>query len=358
MKIALLGDIALIGRFDLMQTKNGCERLKAVKEAIKDCDFVVGNLETPLTNIRKTYTCKGVYLRSDPKNVEVLKCLGITHVTLANNHTFDYGKSGAEETCKILEQAGIRYIGLNGGAEMLSDGKEKALLEGFCCLSANALGYGTTQGRVNLMSPERVEHFLKSAENQNAIPIVSAHFGVEGVHFPSIEHLGLFRKLAGQYTYILHGNHPHAIQGYEKRDNSLLIYAQGNLCFDEVTTTSIHSIPGEKAEELKCYLSIIELVGGKIKSHKTIAFEDCREKGLCNSTKVQAELEQYCNDLELPLSEIALKRAEELKQQRAGAEARNLSFFAKRLNYRYIGAYLNGKKHAKEYEKVFKNYIY
>lgn len=356
MKIALLGDIALIGRYDQSQNFNVGNRIRRVQEAIKGCDFVVGNLESPLTGVRKTYTCKGVYLRSNPENVESLKQLGVTHVTLANNHIFDYWKKGAEETCRVLKRAGIKYVGLNTGAELLTDGKESALLEGFCCLSANALGYGAKPGQVSTMSPDRVEQFLKEAKEKQALAIVSAHYGVEGVHYPANEHIHLFRGFARHYKYVLHGNHPHAIQGYEKVHDSLLIYAQGNLCFDEVLTTSIHSIPKEKEEELKCFISIVDIENGNIKSHQTIAIEDRREDGLVESTEVRDELEQYCEDLKLPLAEINSKRAEELQSQRDSAEARNISFFLKRLNYRYIGAYLNGKRHARKYKKIFADF--
>ena len=90
MKIALLGDVSLNGIYDITSSDLVYKRLEKIKKYVKDCDFAIANLESPLTRITKTRVCKGAYLRSDPSNVEVLKYLGITHVTLANNHIFDY----------------------------------------------------------------------------------------------------------------------------------------------------------------------------------------------------------------------------------------------------------------------------
>ena len=110
MQIALLGDIALIGRYDRTLDSNVEQRVRVIRQITKYCDFVIANLEAPLTSKTKTHACKGVYLRSDPINVETLRYMGITHVTLANNHIYDYGKQGAEDTIKILKNAGIKYV--------------------------------------------------------------------------------------------------------------------------------------------------------------------------------------------------------------------------------------------------------
>ena len=129
MKIALLGDVALIGRYDRTQTNDVDERISAVKSILAECDFIICNLESPLTNNTKTKACKGVYIRSDIRNVETLIKLGVTHVTIANNHIFDYGKKGAEDTIRTLEHSGIKYVGLNNLPEKLVKGNCKILLD-------------------------------------------------------------------------------------------------------------------------------------------------------------------------------------------------------------------------------------
>lgn len=352
MRIALLGDIALIGRYDKILTQDVNRRVEAVRRLVSDCDFVIANLESPLTSVTKTWACKGVYLRSDPINVETLKYLGVTHVTLANNHIYDYGKRGAKETVDVLRRAGIQYVGLNNGPELLSDGESSVMLEGFCCLSANALNYGDVPGQVRMLTYESMNEFLAYAHGQGSLPIASVHFGLEGLHYPSVEHVNLFRSLADEYAYVLHGNHPHAIQGYEMRGESLLVYAQGNLCFDKTPVTSIRAIPQEKPEERKCYIVVLDVKGNRVASCLAFEMTDLDTGALHESPRVGEELKQYVEALAEPVEELARLREKELSVQKACASKRDLRFFLNRMNRKYIGAYLNGRRNARQYAAI------
>ena len=356
MKIALLGDIALIGRYDRTLDNSIDQRIAVIKELVKDCDYVIGNLEAPLTSITRTRVCKGVYLRSDPENVKTLKKIGVTHVTLANNHIYDYGKNAAKETAHVLKKAGIKYVGLNNEPIRIVKDGNSVLLDGYCCLSANALNYGTESGQVKMLTPENIESFLRKAQEDKSLPIASVHFGVEGVHYPSLEHMKLFRMLAEKYDYILHGNHPHAIQGYEQYGRSLLIYAQGNLCFDETPVTSIHSIPKETPEERKNYISIVHIEKNSVISHKVCPLSDLPDGILHIDKSVGAELEKYVGALSFDIPEIQKLRNQDLNTLILKRQVHDLKFYLDRMNYKYLGAYLNGKKHAKQYNKIFSDY--
>ena len=82
MKVALLGDIALFGFFS-KSNKNIYAYFKPIKTVLAGCDFVVANLETPLTTNTKPYGVKSANISSLPENVEILKYLGINNVNLA-----------------------------------------------------------------------------------------------------------------------------------------------------------------------------------------------------------------------------------------------------------------------------------
>lgn len=355
MRIALLGDIALIGRYDRTTSNDVNSRVGSIRKLTQECDYVIANLESPLTNKKKTLTCKGIYIRSDIRNVESLKYMGVTHVTLANNHMFDYGYKGASDTISVLESAGIKYVGLNGQPELLTRGDDSAILDGFCCLSANALNYGKKMGQVKMLSYENMRGFLDLAEKQKSIPIASVHFGVEGVHYPSVEHINLFRTLAKEHNYILHGNHPHAIQGFEKIRDSLLIYAQGDLCFDKTPVSSFKiwkNSSNKKMEEHKSYIVIIEIKGNRITDYEAIGVSDSNNDMLARDLSVDRKLNECCLNLREPMNTIQKLRNTELSEQRTKAPKRDIGFYMDRINYKYMGAYINGRLHAKMYDKA------
>ena len=49
--------------------------------------------------------------RSRPENVKLLHEMGVTLVSLANNHAFDYGEDAFLDTLDILSQANVPYVG-------------------------------------------------------------------------------------------------------------------------------------------------------------------------------------------------------------------------------------------------------
>lgn len=357
MKIALLGDVSLNGIYDITKSDLVYERLAEVKKQIEDCDIAIANLESPFTRITKTHVCKGAYLRSDPSNAEVLKYLGITHVTVANNHIFDYGEAGAEETLDFLQKAGIQHVGLCKEPELLQIGNDKVLLNGFCCYSANGIRYGNQKGRVQTLTYDVVEDFFQTAKEKKAIPIVSVHFGVEYLHYPSVEHVRLFRKLTEEMPYVLHGNHPHSIQGYESRNDSLLFYALGNLCFGDVDVTSIHQPVKENEETRKNYIAKIDISGNVIQNYDVIALT-CSDDGMIHADRnVLAELKKYSDRMMESEKAIEQYRRKEIEKQKESRQKRDVRFFVDRLNRKYVGAFINGMIHARKYRKIMEKFI-
>lgn len=82
-----------------------------------------------------------MHLRSPKKNVELLKYLNIDAVSLANNHIFDYGKKGMDETIKTLKDNGIEYFGIDKKFLLKEIQGERISISGFCCYSTYGTGY-------------------------------------------------------------------------------------------------------------------------------------------------------------------------------------------------------------------------
>lgn len=350
MKLALLGDVALIGAYDLEKGNEVFKKIESIRRLTKDCDVVLANLESPLTNKNHTFCCKGVYLRSNPINVELLKYMNVTHVTLANNHIFDYGLAGMRETKKVLEENGIGYVGLGNNPSYVEKDNSKVVIEGFCCYSANGLRYGHSNNHINTFDKFSVNKFLDEASNNKALPILSVHYGIERLHYPAKEHVDIFRTLAKNNKYILHGNHPHSIQGLEFYNESLLVYAQGNLCFDDCEITSIKEV----AYQGDCdnYIVKIEINNNEIINYHTFPFTDKDSGALEYSTILEEELNEYSKALE---KDYVNYRNIEISTKQDSCK-HDVKFFVNRLNYKYIGAYIEGISHKKKYIKVIKQF--
>jgi poly-gamma-glutamate synthesis protein (capsule biosynthesis protein) len=84
-ELELHGDSLLINSFNFLQKQ----------------DFLVINLEGTLTDSGNIQADKFNF-KSNQDKAEILKNAGITHVSIANNHIFDYGKTGYENTIKAI----------------------------------------------------------------------------------------------------------------------------------------------------------------------------------------------------------------------------------------------------------------
>ncbi len=74
-------------------------------------DITVANLEVVLTNVGTPHPTKSVVYRGNPANISGLVYAGIDKVSLANNHTLDYGAEGMNQMIGLLDQNNIIHSG-------------------------------------------------------------------------------------------------------------------------------------------------------------------------------------------------------------------------------------------------------
>src|SRR5690554_2201329 len=78
---------------------------------LQGADFVLGNLETPLTKLNNPITKDGANLKANPKTLNGLKKAGFRAFGLANNHILDHGDKGLMETMESLKREEIDFFG-------------------------------------------------------------------------------------------------------------------------------------------------------------------------------------------------------------------------------------------------------
>jgi poly-gamma-glutamate synthesis protein (capsule biosynthesis protein) len=82
----------------------------AVVEIIREADLVLVNLECCISE-RGEPVPKAFNFRAPPAAVEALLHLGVSCVTLANNHALDYGTDALLDTFEHLRSGGIAWVG-------------------------------------------------------------------------------------------------------------------------------------------------------------------------------------------------------------------------------------------------------
>ena len=355
MKIALLGDIGLFGKYTLDNPVIK-EYFKEVSNLLKNMDVVIGNLEVPLCNTDTPKKGKSASIRSNPKNVELIKFLNITHVSLANNHVFDYGEQGYLETKKILDENNIKYFGVENKNEFIISEDNKIALSGYVCYSTNALGYleNNTIG-VNELDIDKVENNLSKNNKEGYLNIVSFHIGEEHIHYPNRNHIKLARKLSDKIPHIFYGHHPHVLQGIEKYKESLHIYSLGNFCFDDVyTKKSKEPLVKQKIANKESAIIILNIENNKLLDHKVIPiFDNGKELSLPKDRVIEEKIKEYSNYLKIEEDLYNKTRTEKLnKYIESRKQLRNFNWYIKRLNLDTFLMLKNAKNNYKKYKKV------
>lgn len=340
MKIAFLGDIALIGKYDYSTNPEAVNRLAVLAEHLSQYDYVVANLESPLTNRSSSFVCKSMHLRSPTTNVELLKCLNIKAVSLANNHIFDFGKQGLIDTISVLERNNIEWFGVSSKDLVKEIAGEKVSFSGFCCYSTNGTGY-QRNGKlgVNLLTSDTVKDQLEKDKRRNAFSILSIHWGLEHTNYPNYEHVIFAQNIALTKNVVVHGHHPHVIQGIQSVNDSLIAYSLGNCLFDECTNLKGTFTLKQNESNKKSFVLEVEIKEKSLDRHKIHGFKD-EERGL-----------RFC-DIDLEMQKIS-RSLDHIKDKSEYEEMRRLQFndtiekkFGKRdfkwlmsrMNYHSIGA--------------------
>lgn len=84
-----------------------------LRELLRDADAVVVNLECCISARGRPWPDPGkpFFFRAPPRAAGLLADLGVTAVTLANNHALDFGAEALTDTLGHLADAGIAWVG-------------------------------------------------------------------------------------------------------------------------------------------------------------------------------------------------------------------------------------------------------
>ncbi len=196
-----------------------------VKDILSEDDITFANFEGTLTTSdsreNKEYAFKG-----DSSYAQIVKNASIDSVTLANNHSSDYGAQSLTDTEENLTAAGVDYcIG------------DKIIVKEVNGVKVGLIGiYVLDEG---IQKAEQVQQTIAAAKSQGAqIVVVAFHWGTEKSDTPDETQVSLAHTAIDNGADLVVGHHPHVLQGIELYQGKYIAYSLGNFCFGGNSTPS------------------------------------------------------------------------------------------------------------------------
>ena len=242
--IGLVGDIMLGKRYPTSKYKNelklsAAAYLVGASPFLKKNDLNIGNLESVLLDkggkMLKSISANHYSFKTPPRYAKDLKSAGFNVLTIANNHTMDFGQWGRRSTVNALNEATIAFTGFHDKYKYVSI-RRKGFKIAVCAFS-----FGPAFNSINNIP--KAQKMIKSLKREHNIIIVSMHAGNEGLSFKHIpfryEWTGRHKR--GDVYHFSHacidagasvvfGHGPHVLRALELYKNHLIAYSLGNFC--------------------------------------------------------------------------------------------------------------------------------
>ncbi|MCK6462366.1 MAG: CapA family protein [Candidatus Pacebacteria bacterium] len=237
--LLFVGDIMLGRGVEKSVEKNGGEFsfLFENAEFIKAADITFGNLEGPISD--KGSDRRNLYsFRFKPETASALKAAGFDALSLANNHTGDWGREAFEDTVSRLTAQNIPPVGGGINEEEASSPKVieinglKIGFLGFSDVGPDWLAANEDSSGI-LIVDNGFKEKIKEASRSVDVLITSFHFGDEYQKNPNQRQKNLARAAIDNGAKIVVGHHPHVVQGTEEYNGGFIAYSLGNFIFDQ-----------------------------------------------------------------------------------------------------------------------------
>lgn len=237
MKIIVAGDYCPQDRVLALIDSGDYSFLKGTKSLLSGADYSIVNLECPVVvrDAKPIEKC-GPNLCCGKKAIEALKEVGFSCVTLANNHFYDYGNEGVEQTLNACGEYEIDTVGGGGNLQKASmvlykeiEGKCIGIVN--CCEHEFSIATEDSAGS-NPLNPIQQYYTIKEAKLKAGYVIVIVHGGSEHYQLPTPRMKELYRFFIDAGADAVINHHQHCYTGYEVYKKKPIFYGIGNFCFD------------------------------------------------------------------------------------------------------------------------------
>lgn len=222
--VSLLGDCTLASshytnHFESVVGDDLAYPFSNVAEILTEDDLTLANLECSFSPRRLESESEYAFC-GDPKYARSLALGGVDCVSMANNHTNDFGRSGVEDTAAVLEKEGINGIREDQGSCFDLEHED-----------GTSVRIGIYAHPFNGSEAQMKSGVARLREEGADIVIACMHAGAERIYVPTKRQTALAHAAINGGADLVVGTHPHILQPAEAYHGGTILYSIGNFCF-------------------------------------------------------------------------------------------------------------------------------
>jgi gamma-polyglutamate biosynthesis protein CapA len=231
LNLYVVGDIMLARDVERKLLKYGSDyAYQKLNFNIED-SYTLANFESAIPSVHVPTPDNTFRFSVNEKYLSDLSKSGVTHVSLANNHAFDYGLAGYNNSITKLWDNNLTPF---GHPSILSSSSVSVLQ-----ISDLTVAVVAIHTLFNTPNDELLQSILAYASSLSDIQIIYIHWGEEYAINQSSEQRKLATKLSNFGADIIIGHHPHVVQGVEKINDTIVFYSLGNYIFDQYFSQNV-----------------------------------------------------------------------------------------------------------------------
>jgi len=235
-RVIFVGDM-MLDELPGQAIDRGVDPFEPFSEIFQQADLVVGNLECVIATTGEPFDKKYTF-RAHPRAIPVLK-RHFNALSLANNHSGDYGDAAFVEMLDLLQG----QVGAFGGGRNLREAHRPFLVErnglriailGYNEFKPRAFQAGDDSPGVAWSIDDRVLSDIRIAREEHRADIVIPfmHWGHEYEAQPDERQATFGRAMIDAGAAAVIGAHPHVTQGAEVYRGQPILHSLGNFVFN------------------------------------------------------------------------------------------------------------------------------
>jgi poly-gamma-glutamate capsule biosynthesis protein CapA/YwtB (metallophosphatase superfamily) len=205
---------------------------------LRRADLTTGNLEGAITDRGTPAPDKEFHFRGPAALLAgARQQAGFDVLTVANNHSLDYGAVGLADTLAAARRAGISTVG--GGSRlgaarrpaMFAVGGLRVAFLGYSDVVPTGFAAGASSPGIARAEAGQIAADVRSAKRRSDVVVAFFHWGVELRPAPDARQRMFADAALGAGAAVVLGAHPHVLGPVERSPHALVAWSLGNFVF-------------------------------------------------------------------------------------------------------------------------------